>query len=90
MNARVVAASPQMAFVDYDVGQWSSSVQSPPPLAGLFDLAVCEWLLLEPSAWGRPKRDVCVHVCVCVCMCCPEGRNDVTAPYCTIGLVDDS
>lgn len=71
-------------FVDYDVGQWSSSVQLPP--AGLFDLAVCEWLLLEPSAWGRPKRDVCV----CVCVCCPEGRNDVTTPYCTIGLVDAS
>lgn len=67
VNARVVAASPQMAFVDYDVGQWSSSVQPPSP-AGLFDLAVCEWLLLEPSAWGRPKRDVCVCVCVCVCV----------------------
>lgn len=67
VNARVVAASPQMAFVDYDVGQWSSSVQPFPP-AGLFDLAVCEWLLLEPSAWGRPKRDVYVCVCVFVCV----------------------
>lgn len=65
VNARVVAGSRQTAIVDYNVGQWSSSANPPPP-AGLFDLAVCECLLLEPSAWeeGGPKGHVCVWVCV--------------------------
>lgn len=67
--------------------------QTPPPthtLAGLFDLAVCERLLLEPSAWGEGGSKGDARVCDCVCVLPSEGRNDVTDPCCTIGPVDAS
>lgn len=59
-----------MTIVDYvyRVGQWSSPTA--PLLSGLFDLALCERLLLEPLACGEggPGGGLCVRVFVCVCV----------------------
>lgn len=61
VNAGVVTAPHQMTTVDYDVGQWSS--WPAPPLIGLFDLVLCEWLLLEPLACGEGSSRR-LHVCI--------------------------
>lgn len=53
-----------MAIVDevYDVGQWSSGAR--PLAAGLFDLVLCERLLLEKLACGEggPACVCCVRI----------------------------
>lgn len=40
VNVRLVAGSRQMAIVDYNVGQWSSSASRPPHSLGFLTLRI--------------------------------------------------